>query len=220
VDNPGFTSQGRCEPGGFTTRDPDRGTDPGMRQPQQVASPSHQRSADRTKWLRFTGTRAPATRKSLPLEPSRRRSAASGGSNSMAKDNGVAAGRMIVAYSRGDGAATNYEIAGVTVALQHLRAGDDSGIRIDPVHRWLRTLWFGGRSPATWPPRRPCSPWRTVVILRSRPDHATPRLSIEGRSEDRAAKPCGTRPVPGEPGLTGVWAWPGCLTPPAPGACP
>jgi hypothetical protein len=32
----------------------------------------------------------------------------------MAKDsrNGVAADRMIVAYSRGDGAATNYEIAG------------------------------------------------------------------------------------------------------------
>jgi len=40
--------------------------------------------------------------------------------------NGVAAGRMIVACSRGDGAATNDEIAWVTVALQHLRAGDDS----------------------------------------------------------------------------------------------
>ena len=39
---------------------------------------------------------------------------------------------MIVAYSRGDGAATNYEIAWVTVALQHLRVGDDSWIRIDP----------------------------------------------------------------------------------------
>ena len=54
---------------------------------------------------------------------------------------------MIVAYSRGDGAATNYEIAWVTVALQHLRAGDDSWVRIDPVHRWLQTLWSGGRSP-------------------------------------------------------------------------
>jgi hypothetical protein len=53
---------------------------------------------------------------------------------------------MIVAYSRGDGAATNYEIARVTVALQHLRAGDDSWARIDPVRRWLQTLWFGGRS--------------------------------------------------------------------------
>ncbi len=37
--------------------------------------------------------------------------------------NGVAVGRMIVAYSRGDGPATNCEIACVTVALQHLRAG-------------------------------------------------------------------------------------------------
>ena len=33
---------------------------------------------------------------------------------------------MIVACSRGDGAVTNYEIARVTVALLHLRAGDDS----------------------------------------------------------------------------------------------
>jgi hypothetical protein len=46
-----------------------------------------------------------------------------------------------VAYSRGDGAATNYEIAWVTVALQHLRAGDHSWARIDPVHGWLQTLW-------------------------------------------------------------------------------
>jgi hypothetical protein len=40
--------------------------------------------------------------------------------------NGVAVGRMIVAYSRSDGAATDYEIAWVTVALQYLRTGDDS----------------------------------------------------------------------------------------------
>jgi len=33
---------------------------------------------------------------------------------------------MIVAYSRDDGAATNSEIARVTVALRHLRVGDDS----------------------------------------------------------------------------------------------
>jgi hypothetical protein len=33
---------------------------------------------------------------------------------------------MIVACSRGDGTVTNYEIAWVTVALEHLRAGDDS----------------------------------------------------------------------------------------------
>lgn len=37
-----------------------------------------------------------------------------------------AVGRTIVAYRRGDGAATNYETARVTVALQHLRAKDDS----------------------------------------------------------------------------------------------
>ena len=42
------------------------------------------------------------------------------------KEYDVAADRMIVAYSRGDGAATNNEIAWVTVALQHLGAGDDS----------------------------------------------------------------------------------------------
>lgn len=50
---------------------------------------------------------------------------------------------MIVAPSRGDGAAANYEIAWVTVPLQHLRAGDDSRVRIDPMHRWLQTLWSG-----------------------------------------------------------------------------
>ncbi len=38
----------------------------------------------------------------------------------------VAVGRMIVAYRRCDGAATSYEIAWVTVALQHLRIRDDS----------------------------------------------------------------------------------------------
>ncbi len=38
----------------------------------------------------------------------------------------VAAVRMIVAYRRGDGAATSHEIAGVTVALQHRRVGDGS----------------------------------------------------------------------------------------------
>ena len=47
---------------------------------------------------------------------------------------------MIVAYSRGGGAATSYEIAWVTVALQHLRVWDDCWARIDPVHRWLQTL--------------------------------------------------------------------------------
>ena len=59
-----------------------------------------------------------------------------------------------MAYSRGDGAAANYEIAWVTVALQHLRAGDDSRARIDPVHREKTTsrkgeaidLWYSGKT--------------------------------------------------------------------------
>jgi hypothetical protein len=50
---------------------------------------------------------------------------------------GVAVSRMIVACSRGDGAATDYEIAWVAVALQQLRARDDSWARIDSVHRWF-----------------------------------------------------------------------------------
>ncbi len=79
----------------------------------------------------------------------------------------VAVSRMIVAYRRGDGAATNYEIAWVTVALQHLRVGDGSWAgQIDPVHRWLWTLWSGGRSSGTWRRPRPCSLWRTVVRFR------------------------------------------------------
>ena len=42
-------------------------------------------------------------------------------------------------------------------------------------------------------------------MLISAPDELAVGLNIEVRFEDRAAKPCGTRPVPGEPGLTGVW---------------
>ena len=38
--------------------------------------------------------------------------------------NDVAADRMIVAYSRSNGAAANHEIAWVTVALQHLSVGE------------------------------------------------------------------------------------------------
>ena len=58
----------------------------------------------------------------------------------------VAADRMIVAYSRGNGAATTYEIARVTVALQHLRAGDDSRARERSRAPMLQTLWSGGRA--------------------------------------------------------------------------
>ncbi len=59
-----------------------------------------------------------------------------------------AVGRTIVAYRRGDGAATNYEIAWVTVALQHLRAKDDSRARIDPVQRRPYTYGSAGATRA------------------------------------------------------------------------
>ncbi len=38
----------------------------------------------------------------------------------------AAVGRIIVAYRRGDGAAASHEIGWVTVALQHLRVGNDA----------------------------------------------------------------------------------------------
>ena len=62
---------------------------------------------------------------------------------------------MIVAYSRGDGAATSYEIAWVTVALRHLRAGDDSWVWMDPVHRWLQTYGLAGAARARGRPGVP-----------------------------------------------------------------
>ena len=79
----------------------------------------------------------------------------------------VAIGRMIVAYRRGDGAATNYEIGWVTVALQHLRVGDNAWARINPVHRWLWTLWFGGRQLGYVPAPVSLLALATVVSLRS-----------------------------------------------------
>jgi hypothetical protein len=63
--------------------------------------------------------------------------------------------RMIVAYSRGADAATNYEIAWETVALQHLRADDDSQARINPVHRWLQTHGSAGAARARGRPGIP-----------------------------------------------------------------
>jgi GTP-dependent phosphoenolpyruvate carboxykinase len=110
------------------------------------------------------------------------------------RQGGVAVGRMIVAYSRGDGAATNYEIAWVTVALQHLRAGDDSWAQIDPVHRWLRTLWFGERSPATWPPRHPCSPWRPGSPVMAQCKLGRP-AAAGGEGAARASSPASVGPV-------------------------
>jgi hypothetical protein len=121
--------------------------------------------------------------------------------------NGVAVGRMIVAYSRGDGAATNYEIAWVAVALQHLRAGDDSWTRIDPVHRWLQILRFGGRSSGTWRRPRPAR----LGELSSASGHGATRnpLSEHGgppsrpSREGRRHEACAWRALP-DRGLAGV----------------
>ena len=61
--------------------------------------------------------------------------------------------RMIVAYRRGDGAAVNYEIGWVTVALQHLRVGrclgPDKSRAVDPMVRQAAARARGGaRHPA------------------------------------------------------------------------
>ena len=47
---------------------------------------------------------------------------------------------MIVARSRGDGAAANYEIGAVTVALQRPRAGDDSWAGLIPFTDGCRPM--------------------------------------------------------------------------------
>ena len=62
---------------------------------------------------------------------------------------------MIVAYSRGDAAATNYEIAWVTVALQHLRAGDDSWAPDRSRAPVVADLMVRRRDSGTWPPGIP-----------------------------------------------------------------
>ncbi len=49
----------------------------------------------------------------------------------------VAVGRMIAVYRHRYGATTDYEIAWVTAALQHLRVRDDAWARTDPAHRGL-----------------------------------------------------------------------------------
>ena len=48
----------------------------------------------------------------------------------------AAVGRMIAAYRRSDRAATDYEIARVTVALRILRVMDDVRVRIPRRRLW------------------------------------------------------------------------------------
>jgi hypothetical protein len=94
------------------------------------------------KWLRFSGRPAlatiqgPATQteppqvSGLPVAQIQWQRTDIAGHNETHVGMGESAGMasrsasMIVTYSRGDGVAINYEIAWVTVALQHLRAGD------------------------------------------------------------------------------------------------
>jgi hypothetical protein len=90
-----------------------------------------------------------------------------------------AADRTIVAYRRGDGAATNYETAWVTAALQHLRAKDDSRARIDPVQRLLYTYGSAGALGHV------AAPASLLALANCRQPHVTARhatlcLSIEG----------------------------------------
>jgi len=47
----------------------------------------------------------------------------------------AAVGRMIAVYRRSDGAATDYEIARVTVELRDLRVKNETWARIDPAHQ-------------------------------------------------------------------------------------
>jgi hypothetical protein len=79
----------------------------------------------------------------------------------------AAVGRMIAAYRSGDGAATNYEIAWVTVALRDLRVRGDAWVRMARAHLRLWTDVVRRAQPGVWRRPRPRSPWRTVVNLRS-----------------------------------------------------
>ena len=82
----------------------------------------------------------------------------------------AAVGRMIPAYRRSDGAATDFKIAWVTVTLRILRAINDVCVPMDPAHRRLWTDVVGnvvrGRSLGKWRRPHPCSPWRGVVNVR------------------------------------------------------
>jgi hypothetical protein len=87
-----------------------------------------------------------------------------------------AVGRTIVAYRRGDGAATNYEVAWVTVALQHLRAKDHSRARIDPVQRRLYTYGSAGATRARGGARVPAR--LSGVLLEVGDGACRPRPSV------------------------------------------
>ena len=113
-----------------------------------------------------------------------------------------AVGRTIVAYRRGDGTATNYEIARVTVALQHLRAKDDSRARIDPVQRRLYTYGSAGAiSPLADQPSHGGVLARRGVRLHPVPRAQHPQHLIIGGATEGVIRPRRprprTRPAPG-----------------------
>jgi hypothetical protein len=81
---------------------------------------------------------------------------------------------MIVACSRGDGAATNDEIARVTVALQHLRAGDDSRAR------------YRSRAPAVADP----------MVWRAQPGHVAAPASLLALATSRKPQVMARNPLP------------------------
>ena len=79
----------------------------------------------------------------------------------IAAEGPAAVGRMIAAYHRSDGAATDFKIAWVTVTLRDLKGHQRCLCPMDPAHRRLWTdglaMWSGGRSPGKWRRPRPCS---------------------------------------------------------------
>ena len=110
-----------------------------------------------------------------------------------------AAGRTIVAYRRGDGTATNYEIARVTVALQHLRAKDHSRARIDPVQRRLYTYGSAGAiSPLADQPSHGGVLARRGVRLHPVPRAQHPQHLIIGGATEGVIRPGGLVREPGQ----------------------
>ena len=99
----------------------------------------------------------------------------------------AAVGRMIAAYRRSDGAATDYEIAWVTVELRDLRVKDETWARMDPAHQDAhRRLWID-------------------VVRRAQPGHVAAPASLlalaawQSGNGAMQARPTRLRPVAREP---------------------
>jgi hypothetical protein len=79
-------------------------------------------------------------------------------------------GRMIAAYRRTDGAATDFKIAWVTGTLRDLVCHQRCLSRWIPRIGGCGPMWLamrsGGRSPGTWRRPHPYSLWRTIVSFR------------------------------------------------------